>query len=185
MNSTALLLVALLGGNLGGNNDALIKSMMDAESERFDRWTKLLKSAAVIITTGIFVLRGMPTPVDAAGKPTFTNEGLSAQIKSSFEEGKREAFWVAAVNGVVDLIIEFLRPSASERALFAALLSRPAPSATTVVTSPGYSSVGGPMVTSISAPRTAGQVLRRTAPTGFVRAQAVYVNPETGEIAVE
>ncbi len=34
--------------------------------------------------------------------------------------------------------------------------------------------------------RTAGQVLRRTAvPTGYVRANAVFVNPETGEIAIE
>ena len=59
------------------------------------------------------MLRGMPTPVDASGKATFTNEALSAQIKASFEEGKREAFWVAAVNGIVDVVIEFLRPSTS------------------------------------------------------------------------
>ena len=68
------------------------------------------KGAGAIITTGIFVIRGMPTPVDAAGKPTFTNEALSEQIKASFTEGKREAFWVATVNGIVEAISEFMRP---------------------------------------------------------------------------
>lgn len=181
----ALLLVALLGGATGGMNDALIKSVLDSQRETFERWSKLIKSLAAIITTGIFVLRGMPTPVDAAGKPTFSNEALSAQIKASFEEGKREAFWVSAVNGIVDVVIEFLRPSTSETALLTALMSR-APAQTTVVTQPPMYGGGYTAITQPGGVRTAGQVLRRTAvPTGYVRANAVFVNPETGEIAIE
>lgn len=184
MNSNALLLVALLGGATGGMNDTIIKALLDSQKENFERWTRLIKSLATILTTGLFVLRGMPTPVDSQGKPTFTNEALSAQIKASFEEGKREAFWVSAVNGIVDVLIEFLRPSATETALLTSLMSRGSMAPTTTIVSQPAATI--PALTSVSTTaRTAGQVLRRQLPGGFVRAQAVYVNPDTGEIAVE
>ena len=77
--------------------------------------TVLLKAGASS-RRGSLAIRGMPTPVDAAGKPTFTNEALSEQNQNrSFTEGKREAFWVATVNGSAEAIGEFMRPSAAMR----------------------------------------------------------------------
>jgi hypothetical protein len=98
--------------------------MQDAQKDSFERWSKLLKSLGLIITTGIFYLRGMPAPVDASGAPVFTNEALSKQIQASFQEGKREAFWVALVNSVVDAVLEFMRPSAMQQALMTSLLTK-------------------------------------------------------------
>jgi hypothetical protein len=134
----------------------------------------------------------MPAPVDSSGAPVFTNEALSKQIQASFEEGKREAFWVAVVNGVADAILEFMRPSAMQQALMMSLL-KGTTSSTTVITQPTvpigtfrrFPQIG----TQTMVTRTAGQVLRQGAigaPSGtFMRAQAVYFNPQTGEIAVE
>ena len=65
-----------------------------------------------IDTIGFDTGVGMPAPVDSSGAPVFTNEALSKQIQASFEEGKREAFWVAVVNGVADAILELLGPGA-------------------------------------------------------------------------
>lgn len=180
MNSSLLFLLAFMGGN--GLSQPIVQALMDAQKDNFERWHRLLKALGAIITTGIFVIRGMPTPVDAAGKPTFTNEALSEQIKASFTEGKREAFWVATVNGIVEAISEFLRPSAATTALMTSLMNRPAATQTTVINPiAGLPQMG---TTTITTARTAGQVLRAQ-PNGFVRAQAVYVNPATGEIAVE
>lgn len=182
MNSSLLLLIALMGG--GGLGQPIIQAMMDAQKDTFERWKNLLMALGNIITTGIFFLRGMPAPVDAAGNPVFTNEALSKQIQASFTEGKREAFWVALVNGVIASLLEFLRPSAAQQALFASLLNRPA-AATTVIGAPTYNTIGTPSpITSLTATRPAGQVLR-AAPPSFVRAQAVYFNPATGEMAIE
>lgn len=182
MNSSLLLLIALMGG--GGLGQPIIQAMMDAQKDTFERWKNLLMALGNIITTGIFFLRGMPAPVDATGNPVFTNEALSKQIQASFTEGKREAFWVALVNGVISALLEFLRPSAAQQALFASLLNRPA-SSTTVIGTPGFSTLGAaPITTSITSTRPAGQVLR-AAPPSFVRAQAVYFNPATGEMAIE
>lgn len=191
MNNSMLFLLALMGGN-SAISPQLIQALQDAQKDSFERWSKMLKSLSAIITTGIFFLRGMPAPVDSAGAPVFTNEALSKQIQASFEEGKREAFWVAVVNGVVDAILEFLRPSAIQQALMTSLLSRTATTSTTVITQPASSmTVPAPIGTQTMVTRTAGQVLRQGAvglptPTGnFMRAQAVYFNPQTGEIAVE
>lgn len=182
MNSSLLLLIALMGG--GGLGQPIIQAMMDAQKDTFERWKNLLMALGNIITTGIFFLRGMPAPVDATGNPVFTNEALSKQIQASFTEGKREAFWVALVNGVISALLEFLRPSAAQQALFASLLNRPA-SSTTVIGTPGFNTLGAaPITTSITSTRPAGQVLR-AAPPSFVRAQAVYFNPATGEMAIE
>ena len=182
MNSSLLLLIALMGG--GGLGQPIIQAMMDAQKDTFERWKNLLMALGNIITTGIFFLRGMPAPVDAAGNPIFTNEALSKQIQASFTEGKREAFWVALVNGVISALLEFLRPSAAQQALFASLLNRPA-SSTTVIGAPAFNTLGAaPAMTSITSTRPAGQVLR-AAPPSFVRAQAVYFNPATGEMAIE
>jgi hypothetical protein len=189
MNNTMLFLLAMMGGN-SAISPQLIQALQDAQKDSFERWSKMLKSLSAIITTGIFFLRGMPAPVDSSGAPIFTNEALSKQIQASFEEGKREAFWVAVVNGVVDAILEFLRPSAIQQALMTSLLTGRTTSTTTVITqptapTPQLPQLGGNMIVS----RTAGQVLRQGAsPTGgsnFLRAQAVYFNPQTGEIAVE
>jgi hypothetical protein len=182
MNSSLLLLIALMGG--GGLGQPIIQAMMDAQKDTFERWKNLLMALGNIITTGIFFLRGMPAPVDATGNPVFTNEALSKQIQASFTEGKREAFWVALVNGVISALLEFLRPSAAQQALFASLLNRPAAS-TTVIGTPAFNTMGAaPITTSITSTRPAGQVLR-AAPPSFVRAQAVYFNPATGEMAIE
>ena len=182
MNSSLLLLIALMGG--GGLGQPIIQAMMDAQKDTFERWKNLLMALGNIITTGIFFLRGMPAPVDATGNPIFTNEALSKQIQASFTEGKREAFWVALVNGVISALLEFLRPSAAQQALFASLLNRPA-SSTTVIGAPAFNTLGAaPAMTSITSTRPAGQVLR-AAPPSFVRAQAVYFNPATGEMAIE
>jgi hypothetical protein len=182
MNSSLLLLIALMGG--GGLGQPIIQAMMDAQKDTFERWKNLLMALGNIITTGIFFLRGMPAPVDATGNPVFTNEALSKQIQASFTEGKREAFWVALVNGVISALLEVLRPSAAQQALFASLLNRPA-SSTTVIGTPGFNTLGAaPITTSITSTRPAGQVLR-AAPPSFVRAQAVYFNPATGEMAIE
>jgi hypothetical protein len=110
------LMLALMGGG-GSVSPQFITAMQDAQKDSFERWSKLLKSLGLIITTGIFYLRGMPAPVDASGAPVFTNEALSKQIQASFQEGKREAFWVALVNSVVDAVLEFMRPSAMQQAL--------------------------------------------------------------------
>lgn len=178
MNSTLLFLIAMMGGS--GLSQPVVQALMDSQRDNFERWSRLLKSLGAIITTGVFFLRGMPTPVDEKGNPVFTNEAISKQIAASFTEGKREAFWVAVVNGVVEAITEFLRPSSATTALLTSLLNRPA-SQTTVI-NPGTPQMM-PGLTTITQ-RTAGQVLRAQ-PNGFVRAQAVYVNPATGEIAVE
>jgi hypothetical protein len=179
MNSALLLLLALMGA--GGNvNPAVIQALQDSQKDNFDRWQRLLQSLAAIITTGIFYLRGMPAPVDAAGNPIFTNEALSKQISASFQEGKREAFWVALVNGVVNAILEFLRPSAVQQALISSLLTKPATAQTTTVVSQPNTMMAQP--TTIVQQRTAGQVLRGG---NFIRAQAVYFNPATGEMAFD
>ena len=157
MNSSLLLLIALMGG--GGLGQPIIQAMMDAQKDTFERWKNLLMALGNIITTGIFFLRGMPAPVDATGNPVFTNEALSKQIQASFTEGKREAFWVALVNGVISALLEFLRPSAAQQALFASLLNRPA-SSTTVIGSPFNTMGAAPITTSITSTRPAGQVLR-------------------------
>jgi len=189
MNNTMLFLLAMMGGN-SAISPQLIQALQDAQKDSFERWSKMLKSLSAIITTGIFFLRGMPAPVDSSGAPVFTNEALSKQIQASFEEGKREAFWVAVVNGVVDAILEFLRPSAIQQALMTSLLTGRTTSTTTVITQPTappmqIPQLGGSMMVS----RTAGQVLRQganpTSGNNFLRAQAVYFNPQTGEIAVE
>jgi hypothetical protein len=183
MNSSLLLMLALMGG--GGLGQPLIQAMMDAQKDTFERWKNLLMALGNIITTGIFFLRGMPAPVDATGNPIFTNEALSKQIQASFTEGKREAFWVALVNGVISALLEFMRPSAAQQALFTSLLNRPASSTTVIGTTPAFGTIGAaPITTSITATRPAGQVLR-SAPPSFVRAQAVYFNPATGEMAIE
>ncbi len=190
MNNSLLFMMAMMGGNTG-ISPQFIQALQDAQKDSFERLSKLLKALALIITTGIFFLRGMPAPVDSAGLPVFTNEALSKQIQASFTEGKREAFWVAVVNGVADAILEFMRPSAMQQALMTSLLNRTPSTSTTVITQPTVPTIPTlpqiGMQTMVS--RTAGQVLRQGAigqPTGnFLRAQAVYFNPQTGEIAVE
>jgi len=181
MNSTLLFLIALLGGN--GLSKEVITAMTDAQRDTFERWSRLITGLSDIVTTGIFVLRGMPVPRDASGNPAFTNEALSAQIKASFEEGKREAFWVALVKGVSNALLEFLRPSPVQTALMTTLLNRPALAQTTIVSAtPAMPPM--PATTTLTTQRTAGQVLRAV-PNGMVRAQAVYFNPNTGEMAFE
>lgn len=189
MNSTLLFMLAMMGGN-SAINPQFIQALQDAQKDSFERWSKMLKSLAAIITTGIFFLRGMPAPVDSSGTPVFTNEALSKQIQASFEEGKREAFWVAVVNGVADAILEFIRPSAVQQALMMSLLNKGTTTSTTVITQPVPTIPTLPQLgTQTMVTRTAGQVLRQGTfgqPTGnFMRAQAVYFNPQTGEIAVE
>ena len=190
MNSNMLFMLALMGGN-SAISPQFIQALQDAQKDSFERWSKMLKSLAAIITTGVFFLRGMPAPVDSSGAPVFTNEALSKQIQASFEEGKREAFWVAVVNGVADAILEFMRPSAVQQALMMSLLNRGTTSSTTVITQPTVPTIPTlpQLGTQTMVTRTAGQVLRQGAigaPTGnFMRAQAVYFNPQTGEIAVE
>jgi hypothetical protein len=189
MNSNMLFMLALMGGN-STISPQFIQALQDAQKDSFERWSKMLKSLAAIITTGVFFLRGMPAPVDSSGAPVFTNEALSKQIQASFEEGKREAFWVAVVNGVADAILEFMRPSAVQQALMMSLLNKGTPASTTVITQPVPTIPTLPQLgTQTMVTRTAGQVLRQGAigaPTGnFMRAQAVYFNPQTGEIAVE
>ncbi|HAN93364.1 MAG TPA: hypothetical protein DCQ33_14970 [Nitrospira sp.] len=189
MNSNMLFMLALMGGNTS-ISPQFIQALQDAQKDSFERWSKMLKSLAAIITTGIFFLRGMPAPVDSSGAPVFTNEALSKQISASFTEGKREAFWVALVNGVVDALLEFMRPSTVQQALMMSLLNKGTTASTTVITQPvpvgTLPQIGG---TQTMVTRTAGQVLRQGTfgqPTGnFMRAQAVYFNPQTGEIAVE
>ncbi len=189
MNNSLLFMMAMMGGN-NGISPQFIQALQDAQKDSFERLSKLLKALSLIITTGIFFLRGMPAPVDTAGLPVFTNEALSKQMQASFTEGKREAFWVAVVNGVADAILEFMRPSAVQQALMMSLLNKGTPASTTVITQPvpvgTLPQIGG---TQTMVTRTAGQVLRQGAigaPTGtFMRAQAVYFNPQTGEIAVE
>lgn len=182
------LMLALMGGG-GSVSPQFITAMQDAQKDSFERWSKLLKSLGLIITTGIFYLRGMPAPVDASGAPVFTNEALSKQIQASFQEGKREAFWVALVNSVVDAVLEFMRPSAMQQALMTSLLTK-GTSTTTVITQPSPVPIGtipAPPITTL-VQRTAGQVLRQGnygTPSGFVRAQSVFFNPATGELVVE
>lgn len=180
MSNSLLLLMALMGGN--AISQPMMQAMMDAQKDNFERWSKLLQSLGAIITTGVFFLRGMPAPVDAAGNPVFTNEALSKQISASFTEGKREAFWVSVVNGVIMSLTEFLRPSAVQQALFASLVNRPATQTVTALTTqPGYPSAG-----TMTGARSAGQILRQTGPApGFVRAQSIYFNPQTGELVAE
>lgn len=184
MGSSLLFLIALMGG--GGFSPQIIEAMMNMQKDNFERWSKLLQVLGTIITTGIFFLRGMPAPVDSAGNPIFTNEALSKQISASFTEGKREAFWVAVVNGSVAALTEFLRPSAMQQALFASLLNRPATTTTTIMQpTPAAMPFQSVMPTTITQSRPAGQVLRAGAPGTMVRAQAVYFNPQTGEMAFE
>lgn len=184
MNNSLLFLIALMGG--GGFSPQIIEAMMNMQKDNFERWSKLLQALAAIITTGIFFLRGMPAPVDQAGNPVFTNEALSKQISASFTEGKREAFWVSVVNGIVAALMEFLRPSAMQQALFASLLNRPAATTTTIMPSaPAYNPLVPVAPTTITQTRTAGQVLRAGATGDMLRAQAVYYNPQTGELAFE
>jgi len=182
MNNSLLFLIALMGG--GGFSPQIIEAMMNMQKDNFERWSKLLQALAAIITTGIFFLRGMPAPVDQAGNPVFTNEALSKQISASFTEGKREAFWVSVVNGIVAALMEFLRPSAMQQALFASLLNRPAATTTTIMPS---AATYNPLIgsTTITQSRPAGQVLRTGATGNMLRAQAVYYNPQTGELAFE
>lgn len=182
MNNNLLFMIALMGG--GGLSPQAIEALTNMQKDNFDRSSKLLQALGAIITTGIFFLRGMPAPVDAAGNPVFTNEALSKQISASFAEGKREAFWVAVVNGVIAALLEFLRPSAMQQALFASLLNRPA-TTTTTITQPGSPFTPLAPTTMITQTRPAGQVLRSGAPGTMVRAQAVYYNPQTGELAFE
>ncbi len=191
MNNGLLMMMALMGG--GGMNPQIVEAMMNAQKDNFERWSKLLQVLGAIIITGIFYMRGMPAPVDEGGRPVFTNEALSKQIAASFSEGKREAFWVSVINGVVAALTEFLRPSAVQQALFTSLLNRPAtPSTTTTIMQPAssYAAASAPSLlpmpmTTISQTRSAGQVLRSGASGSMVRAQAVYYNPQTGEMAVE
>lgn len=191
MNNGLLMMMALMGG--GGMSPQIVDAMMNAQKDNFERWSKLLQVLAAIMTTGIFYMRGMPAPVDDSGRPVFTNEALSKQIAASFSEGKREAFWVSVINGVVAALTEFLRPSAVQQALFTSLLNRPAtPSTTTTIMQPasGYATSSAPSLlpmpmATISQTRSAGQVLRSGASGSMVRAQAVYYNPHTGEMAVE
>jgi len=187
MNSSLLFLLAFMGGNGGGMSSAIIQAMMDARKDSFERWSKLLQSLGLIITTGIFFMRGMPAPVDSAGNPIFTNEALSKQLAAGFTEGKREAFWVAVVNGIIAALTEFLRPSSVENALFASMLNRPqATSTTTVVQPPSIFGMQSAMPQTTTFTRTAGNTLRQgVAAPGMIRAQAVYFNPQTGEMAIE
>ena len=103
----------------------------------------------------------MPAPVDASGAPVFTNEALSKQIQASFQEGKREAFWVALVNSVVDAVLEFMRPSAMQQALMTSLLTKGATTTTTVInqgaTPVPIGTISSPPMTTL-VQRTAGQV---------------------------
>ena len=184
------LMLALMGGG-GSVSPQFITAMQDAQKDSFERWSKLLKALGLIITTGIFYLRGMPAPVDASGAPVFTNEALSKQIQASFQEGKREAFWVALVNSVVDAVLEFMRPSAMQQALMTSLLTKGATTTTTVInqaaTPVPIGTIPAPPMTTL-VQRTAGQVLRQGnygTPSGFVRAQSVFFNPATGELVVE
>lgn len=189
MNSSLLFLLAFMGGSGGGISQAIVQAMMDARKDSFERWSKLLQSLGMIITTGIFFLRGMPAPVDSAGNPIFTPEALSKQMAAGFTEGKREAFWVAVVNGIVAALTEFLRPSSVENALFASMLKPATATTTTTVIQPPSifgtaAATAMPQATTIT--RTAGSTLRNTtAPGSFIRAQAVFFNPQTGEMVVE
>ena len=153
---------------------------MDAQKDNFERWHRSAKGAGAIITTGIFRIRGMPTPVDAAGKPTFTNEALSEQIKASFTEGKREAFWVATVNGIVEAISEFMRPSAAMTALMTSLMNRPATQTTSSTRSQVLPQMGATTIDGADG----GLVCARAQPNGLCVLRPCTSTPATGEIAV-
>ena len=91
MNNMYLLL-ALMGGG-GSVSPQFITALQDAQKDSFERWSKLLKALGLIITTGIFYLRGISDTLFKQGSlprkvesSRFTSTTLISTGRSENEE---------------------------------------------------------------------------------------------------
>lgn len=117
------MVLALLGGNADPD---LIRLLANQEKERRDRMEKVIIQVGRNTVTGYRYFKGSPKVIDAStGKdidpedPRFA--GLMAKYRQ--EQDVTFAMFENMVNSVVELAIEFSRPSAWEAELMARIMN--------------------------------------------------------------
>ncbi len=115
---------ALMGGDLDPD---LIRLLTAQDKERRDRMDKLIANLGKNAVTGYRFLKGPPKVVDATTQKEIDPSdpryaGLMAKYRAE-QDGKFEMF-ENAVNSVVEIALEFSKPSAIEAELMARIMNR-------------------------------------------------------------
>ncbi len=117
------MVLALLGGNADPD---LIRLLANQEKERRDRMEKVIIQVGRNTVTGYRYFKGSPKVIDAStGKDIDPEDSRFAGLMAKYrqEQDVTFAMFENMVNSVVELAIEFSRPSAWEAELMARIMN--------------------------------------------------------------
>lgn len=113
----------LAGGNLDPETVRMLETM---ETEKRERWHVVIKALGRNVVTLYEFFKDSPKIVDAdTGAALDENDPRFAALMLKYREESDKKYKALenVVNGVVEVALEFLKPSATEKALFAKMMA--------------------------------------------------------------
>lgn len=118
--SSILMLLALTGGRM---RPATVQLIINWRKGQWERWKAFLVAIQAILLSAYFYWRGVPDVKDQSGAalPLGDTRAIQKLIESGQKDILQQNFWYRIVEQVVNLILEFVKPSDLELQLLSGI----------------------------------------------------------------